>query len=880
VGVVLVDPDRPSLTVLESLVRPGGSIPRSVQRLTGLSDDDVADAPRVDSISQQIREALSGRVIVAHNADFERRFLSRFVSPTLEKSRYLDTQDFLAIAHPDAPDLRLETFTRTLLDSDERHRALSDALDTLRVLSAAAVGSRKGERRYQVARSALETYAADSPWLALLGRPAKGTLPQALPPEPGFVVIPESDEAPVPFDADAIASVLSDADRGLRHFPGYRVRDEQIRMAREFVRTFAEGGRLLLEGGTGVGKSLAYLSAAIPFAMERAAGGERSPVLVSTRTKLLQDQLLMKDIPAAAAMLGYPDLMAISIKGRANYACARRLSHVLAEGREPSIFPEDRLAYAALSACAKTRRHGEVGTVPGALLFRFPPLRDLLRRSVAARAEQCTREQCASERDCPLGRRRSELSQAHLVVANHDLMLRWPPDYPPFQVALADEAHELSGVADEVYALEVRPDAVLERLDDLFGRPGEGPRGEALLPSGQRRSVRSDARAWRRGVSQDLIELGRCLGDDAGEYGEVHLPAYAADRHPKAAELADRAAHRLEDVADAVEPEDEPGDDDDAASEAVVRAVADLRGAARALRGAFASDGEESVASFERLEPPFDRWRLVVRPVSPAEPFHERFLDGLDSLACVSASLFVSDDPFAAMGELDIESGEKPRRVRVPSPFPYAEHMRVVAMDPRGDLVEETAAVLADLTRLLGGRTLGLFTSLRRMRDVAELLHQSLRGEGYDVLSPRRASDDPSALVERFSRAGGGGVLLGARTFWQGIDIPGDALQAVVIEKLPFEVPTELRKRREARLKEAGESPFEKATMGKMLLNLKQMTGRLIRSEEDRGVVVIVEGRPDRRYFRRLSEALPESNQVRVVARADLPAILAEVGIG
>ena len=140
---------------------------------------------------------------------------------------------------------------------------------------------------------------------------------------------------------------------------------------------------------------------------------------------------------------------------------------------------------------------------------------------------------------------------------------------------------------------------------------------------------------------------------------------------------------------------------------------------------------------------------------------------------------------------------------------------------------------------------------------IRELLGEKLRGEGYDILLPRRATDDPAALVERFARAGGGGVLLGARTFWQGLDVPGPALQAVVIEKLPFEVPTELRKRREERLKRAGENSFERYTLGKMLLNLKQMSGRLVRSEDDRGVVVIVEGRTDKRYFRRLSDALP-----------------------
>jgi ATP-dependent DNA helicase DinG len=165
------------------------------------------------------------------------------------------------------------------------------------------------------------------------------------------------------------------------------------------------------------------------------------------------------------------------------------------------------------------------------------------------------------------------------------------------------------------------------------------------------------------------------------------------------------------------------------------------------------------------------------------------------------------------------------------------------------------------------------------MRDVGERLADALRGEGYDVLLPRRATDDPSALVDRFKRSRGGGVLLGARTFWQGLDIPGDALQAVVIEKLPFEVPTELRRRREARLRSQGDDAFERYTLGVMLLNLKQMVGRLVRSEEDRGVVVIVEPRADRRYFERLGEALPPGCSVRFASLDELAGVLAEVGL-
>ena len=871
IGAVLVDRDTERVTTVHSLVRPRGRIPLAVRRLTGLTDADVASSPPIEELASSVASALAGRTLIAHNADFEREFLTRYVASEVRGRRFLDTQDLLGLTHPDAPDLRLETFVRLLLERQERHRGLEDALDTARVLCRVAEGARTGERRYATARDALQRFAPDSPWLPLLDGKSLVSADE----ESHFVPIPSSREAPVPFDEDAIAAALADGARGARWFPGYRVRPEQIRMAREFYRVLDDGGRLLMEGGTGSGKSLAYLAAAIPFTLERNTSERATPVVVSTRTKLLQDQLLGKDIPAAAAMLGYPELRAISIKGRANYVCARRLERTLAEGRQTSLLVEDRLAFAALAACARTRRHGEVGTLPAALLYRFPALRDLRRRSVAARAEHCTREQCAQERGCPLGRRRAALGRAHLVVANHDLLLRWPGDYPAFSHVFVDEAHELAGVVDEVYAVEVRPADVLERIDELFGKPapigapsGRAPRGG--VESGRRRAVR-----------EDLAALGESLSPRASEFGEVQLPPFPDRIFPAAAKLAETAAGRL--VAAAGEAEDTGLSVDSEGEENPVatRAVDELRGSADALRAAFAG-GEDHVASFERLEPPWDRWRLALRAVEPATEFHERFADRLETMACVSASLFVGGDPFAALGTLDVESPKEVplARAEIASPFPYREHMRVVALEPEGDLVDATADVLVDLARNLGGRTLGLFTSLRRMREVGDILHERLRGDGFDILLPRRATDDPSALVERFVRAGAGGVLLGARTFWQGLDIPGEALQAVVIEKLPFEVPNELRRRRESRLRSVGEDAFARYTTGVMLLNLKQMVGRLIRSEEDRGVAVIVDARSDRPYFPRLDEALPPGSSVTLARRQELPALLAEVGIG
>jgi Rad3-related DNA helicase/DNA polymerase III epsilon subunit-like protein len=884
---------RVEVRVLEGLIRPQLPLPSEIQRLTGLRDRDVADAKRLDEVRYRVAEALEGRVLIAHNADFERHFLTRQVSKEFKNTVFLDTQDLLALTHPDAPDLRLATFTRLLLEREERHRALADALDTARVMAAIALGAELAEERYLVARRALDRYAPDSPWLQLLRGPLIVD-PDTAPDQ--FIRIAASDHEPVRFDEDAIAAVLADGERGQAYFPGYRVREEQIELARHFVRNFKDHGTLLLEGGTGVGKSLAYLAAAIPFAIERRRRGLRGPVVISTRTKLLQDQLLRKDIAAAARFLGYPELRALSIKGRANYVCERRLGQVLDEGRDVGAFPEEKHAYAVLLACARTRPYAEIGDLPGALLRRYPILRDLRSRSVARRAEQCSREECAKTTGCPFGARRSALASADLVVANHDLLLRWPNDYPNFTHVIADEAHEVAGVADDVYAQLVSPDEVLERIDDIFGRPSD--RGETpLLPLELRKQVAIDVVEWRREIDLDFMGLGKAVTGRASEYGELQLPANPDRAFPEAAEFARLAAQHIDAVAreaellalrrdnigvaiygDGPSARDERDDDGE---DPLRRAIVDLRGAAEGLRTAFAGM-PDYVSSFESLGRPQQRFRLLIRPVSPADAYHNGFMDPLDSFAAVSASLFVAGDAFASLGELEIDErgGEKVRRVTVESPFPYAENMRVVALKPVDDATSETAAVLAILAEQLGGRTLGLFTSLKRMHEVAALLDTALEGTGIEILTPRFAVDDPAALVQRFANSRRGAVLLGARTFWQGVDLPGDVLQAVVIEKLPFEVPTELRKRRELRIRETGGDPFNRQSLGKMLLHLKQMSGRLIRSETDHGITVIVDARTDRRYFRRLRDAFPRDTRIQVIRRHQLPSILAEIQLG
>ena len=924
IGIVLLDPDESTIGVTSTLIRPRLGVPPDVSRLTGLVDQDVRTKPTLSMVREDVRDLLGDRVLVAHQADFERHFLERDIHAGFGTASYLDTQEILALTHPDAPDLRLETFTQLLLGRAERHRAQDDAIDAVAVLAALAEGAQSGVVRYREAKKILDRHLKDSPWSALLasnseqasaddfdfvdfaqgraGGDEASEVEDAV--DPRFLQIGDSEEEPVPFEVDAILEALTDPERGARHFPGYRVREEQLELTREFVTVLADGGVARLEGGTGVGKSLAYLTAAIPFAMARSEKGEKEPVVLSTRTKLLQDQLLRKDIAAAARFLGYPKLRALSIKGRANYVCERRLGAVLAEAQDPGLQADLRADYALLEACARLRPNGEVGTVPGALVRQRPRLRELLRASVASRAEHCSREQCAYERDCPFGQHRKSLAKAHLVVVNHDLLLRWPPDYPSFSHVIMDEGHEVGGVAEEVYALRVRPEDVAERLEDLFGQPARRGRTRyattGLVASLAGRGDEKALHQNRRDLMLELAGLGRTMADRADAFGSAELPPAAGEAFPTALDLASAAATRLDALASLAEregpnrnrsqsgsPEEgaKPSRDTEAeeeASRAIAAHAEGLREASHGLRKAFGSDELEYVGAFEGLETPFDRWSLVLRPVVPGDAFREQFLGRIESLAVVSATLFVGGDDYAALGDVGLGESELPESWSrtVGSPFPYEQAMRVVAIEGDAELVEETAQTLAILARTLGGRTLGLFTSLARMRETADRLTALLAGEGIEILLPRRAGDDPGALVERFQKARGGAVLLGARRFWQGIDVRGDDLQAVVIEKLPFDVPTELRRRRDVRIREAGGDPFMRASLGRMLLHLKQMAGRLIRSETDRGVVVIVDARHDRGYFRRLPDALPAGSKIQIAPREALPQILGELGLG
>ncbi len=867
-GALLVDPGGRGLAVFSTFIKSSKALSAFIRRLTGISDDDLAAAPAPAEVFAALDEFIGDAAVVAHNTSFEGSWLRKQVNPRFGDHEFLETLDLFALVYPDLPNMKLDTLCRMKLGRSERHRALDDTLDTARLVLRIFEESAAGDPAGANARKALEDYGPTCNWLPRLKRLPVSDLKR----EPPLEL--RSGDSPrlkaVPFDVEAIADRLLDQDAGASVIAGYAPRQEQVDLMRHVFACFkGEEGRSvrLCEAGTGIGKTLAYLAVAIPFA--RSTGEQ---VLVTTSSKLLQRQLLEKDIPAAAALMGYPDLRFTSIKGRANYLCRARLDDFLDRQLEqPGL--EASMAMPLVAAFARSAGHGEVDRIPQALYQMNPGLDRYRREITSSDASECSRQACEScHGDCVLREARARLEGAEIAVTNHDLLLRWPPDYPKLTHLVVDEIHDLAERADAAYAQSAEAVEISHRLETVAGSGGRKPLGDVHAGDAARRAL-------------DLVELisdqSRMLSGAAdgrrGWVDELAIPAdgvSSSEWQPlvdgvlELAELLDRIGSMLDDMG---KPDDSPE----------AGAASALLDAAGVLNTILPRPPSHLVVRFRGLTRKSRRsWRVVATPVSPAADFQCEVLDRIETLFGTSATVCVGEDLRGSVGALELSerAGSRYRLEKsVGSPFDYEKNLDVVFLSDRTEpssLVPRTADAIATVAGHLGGRTLALFTSRERLEYVAEALDARLASQGITVIAPATGSADPHDLVRTFMSTDNA-VLLGARAFWQGVDIPGDACQAVIIEKLPFDVPSDpLIKRRGQLVQEAGGHPFGDYSIPRMLLRLKQMVGRLIRTPDDKGIVVVVDPRSDRRYFSRLRTALPPGTNDHLLPLSELDAFV------
>ncbi len=616
---------------------------------------------------------------------------------------------------------------------------------------------------------------------------------------------------------------------------GYVERDVQQVFARAVARAIEARTALVVEAGTGVGKTFAYL---VPLLLS----GRRA--LVSTATKSLQDQLFLRDLPRLAEALHVPVRLAL-LKGRSSYLCLHRLQ----QARQSAQLP-DRLAGRALARVeqwATTTRSGDLAELTG--LDEHSPVIPL----VTSTRDNCLGSDCPQWRDCHVMAARREAMAADVVVVNHhlffaDLALRdsgVAELLPTVDAAVFDEAHQLVEAGVQFLGTTLASAAVVDFARDLIAAGLQWARGlqpwSELAAACDRsaRDLRLAAGGGQRGLSR------RRWGEVAGGDGlGAALDALAI--------AADAAASALDTVSELAP--DFP--------RLQQRALALAR-----LARHFAAEGADDRVRWVDLTAQHARLvesALDIRATMAAQR-------AASPKAWVFTSATLGDDEhlswFTGPAGLDDAT-----TLKLGSPFDYAAHARLW-VPPRlpkpGDAVhaQAVAQVAQRCALAVGGRTFVLTTTLRALDVVAQALRERLAARGIDVLVQ---GDEPKrALLQRFV-ARPQAVLVGSHSFWEGIDVPGDALQCVVIDKLPFPPPNDpLVEARVRQIERAGRSAFNEYFVAEAAVALKQGAGRLIRTETDRGLLVVCDPRlVQMGYGTRLRAALPPMPLLRDEAQA------------
>ena len=676
---------------------------------------------------------------------------------------------------------------------------------------------------------------------------------------------PRSEPRPRTFARSALttADVFRPGGRLALAHPAYERRPGQEEMALAVEDALRAGKRLLIEAGTGVGKTLAYL---VPAALS----GRR--VIVSTGTKNLQDQIVEKDLPFVIEKLGIP-VTATAVKGRDNYLCLRRFHDYDRDPLLPTI--QEGEAYERVRAWAPGTATGDRGEIEG-----LPEEASFWRR-INARADTCTGQKCEDYEECWLTRVRRRAADSQIIVVNHhlffaDLALRedaFGKVLPDYDSVIFDEAHQVEEVATLFFGVGCSSGRILELVDDAaraLGRGGVGgPRAawaepqadggsaapgmedEGLTPTGRRRRARRPKRRGPAGAGgNDILEAQAARVAVDGFFGPLALvqgrrPLSESLRDPGWTDRLEGLKAALESLRSAVQ-EVSPVTDETVALE---RRCRELLGA---LETACRGDDQDYVYWTET------RGRSVTVSASPVDVgrlLDETLFASVGAAIMTSATLSVGGDFAYVRDRIGIEGAEE--RI-VPSPFDYRTQAVLYLPDamPEPRSAGYSERMLREIESLLAiskGRAFLLFTSHAELRRVEEALLARAR---HPMLV--QGSMPKARLLDEFRRRKGA-VLLGAASFWHGVDVAGEALSLVVIDRIPFDVPSDpLVAARIARIRALGGEPFEEYQVPAAAIELKQGLGRLIRNRSDRGILAVLDSRlRTRGYGKTLLASIP-----------------------
>lgn len=871
-----------------TLINPNRHIPEFITGLTGIDDAMVRQAPRLRDVAHELEAFVGDMPVVGHNVRFDLGFLQQ--AGLFQFNEVVDTYELASVLMPSASRYNLGALGQQLgIPLPATHRALDDA----RVTHAAYV------RLFEMARELpLETLAEivrlsepiewDASWVfqqVMREHAKEGVQARKIrkADSPAHVFNPavkdypplQRSDSPIPVDAEEAASILEYGGPFSQYFESYEHRPEQVEMLKAVVNALSNGNHLMVEAGTGVGKSFAYLIPAALFAMQN-----NTRVVVSTNTINLQDQLIKKDIPDLRAALNI-DLRAAVLKGRVNYLCPRRLQYARQHG--PSNSDELRVL-AKVLVWQLENQSGDRNEIN----LTGPAEREVWSR-LSADDDACNAETCMARMGgiCPFHRAKQAAQSAHVLIVNHALLLSdiatGSKVLPEYDYVIVDEAHHMESATTN--ALSFRSTQFdMERMTREIGGSSAGALGhvltathDSLRPSDfgllQQKIKRATDQAFR------LEQLSREFFNMLNEFAYLQregqpqtnyawqlriVPAVRTLPGWEQVEIAwDQAGETMhlllttlgelyKDVASLYSDGHDELEDPMSSLSNLIRRMTE---AESAINGMIAKPSNEAIYWIE-INPRGDRVSLNAAPLRVG-PLVEKYLWHEKASVILTSATMTTHGEFQYMrNTLNADEADE---LMLGSPFDYeSSTLLYVANDiPEPNVNGYQQSLdrgLIQLAKASGGRMLVLFTSYAALKKSAQAITGPLAKDEIYVFEQGEGAS-PNALLESF-KSTERAVLLGTRAFWEGVDVPGEALSVVVITKLPFDVPSDPLI---AARSELYEDPFSEYYLPEAILKFRQGFGRLIRTASDRGVVAILDRRVlTKQYGRLFLESLPQ----------------------
>ena len=882
---------RKVLEEYHSLINPYRTIPEFVRRLTGIGPKDVDGAPSFGVVAGELSAFIADLPVVGHNISFDLEFLAKHGLRLINHA--FDTYDLASIFLPRSLDYSLSQLIHQLgLAHPQPHRALPDAQAAYLLFTTMlelAQGTDPAALSF-MGRLATRTQWPLGDLLLNMSQNEEGLQARVTTSPQGLEIdgLAQRLASPSRFKPNSQTSSLDEeelvgylASNGLlaKAFARFEHRPQQIEMLRAVTGAFNGGGQLIMEGGTGVGKSLAYLLPAVLFSMKNSR-----TVVISTNTINLQEQLLQKDIPALVnileegGVLPSGEFRAVPLKGRNNYLCLRRWSHL--SRVEGLAIDEARVLSKSLVWLQDTATgdRGEINLSS----------RDA---SIWNRISAGDREWCPGSVEggiCFLKSARQRASAAHIVVVNHALLLSdlkmGGGILPEYHHLIVDEAHHLEEEATHQLGLRLPQGRLGESLDilgrlltdvrimlrGLFSSAGQRQRGEALVSALEEVIPRSRD-AWSRlwdaferslkdhsDTNEDRSRLRITTGIRAQpgwsdlEISWENVEVILADVMGRVSQL-----HTLLDSVTYEGPMD---------LSTVVAELSQWQEETAELRdqfkGILAGPLESERIDWISLDEHTGSMMLSSAPLNVGKELEKHLFAQKSCVVLTSATLTTQGSFDYVKERLSFSEAQE---LAVGSPFNYSQATLLLLPDDipppnAGGYKEALDDALIALGKALQGHTLVLFTSHSALRSTAQAVRGPLGAQDIEVLA--QGVDGPPARLFRRFLENSESLLLGTSSFWEGVDLPGDVLKALVLVRLPFNVPTEPVF---AARSELFEDPFHQYALPQAILRFRQGFGRLIRSSDDRGIVVVMDRRiVERSYGKAFLESLPDCTVRRV----------------